>query len=130
MAPKPTDMKMYEMIKKKVMKENTTHSAYRSGMIVKKYKDEFGKKYGLNKSPYEGKKDDKKGLARWFNEEWARDNNGSIGYKKVGDVYRPRNRITKDTPTTWSELSETEIARAKREKKATGRVKRFRSATI
>lgn len=124
MAPEPTDCRMYNRIKKQVMDENRTHSAYRSGMIVQRYKKEFAKKYG-DKAPYNGEKNQRTGLARWFDEKWSRDTNGSVGYTRVGQVYRPQIRITDKTPKTWSELSEKEIKRAKQEKKKTGRVKKF-----
>lgn len=124
MAPQPVDSKLYQKIKDDVMKKNIIHSAYRSGTIVKRYKEEFGRKYG-NRSPYTGEKDVSHGLARWFEEKWSRDKDGNIGYKKNGDVYRPQIRVTIYTPVTWNELSDKEIKRAKVEKKTTGRVRRF-----
>jgi hypothetical protein len=42
-------------------------------------------------------------------------------------VYRPTKRITKDTPTTFSELSKQQIEKAKKEKAKTGRVKKFKT---
>ena len=47
---KPTDIKLYEKIKDTVYKKIPKHSAYRSGILVKKYKSEFQKIYGNNKS--------------------------------------------------------------------------------
>ena len=63
--PTPSDLKLYEKIKKKVYKEIPLHSAYRSGILVQKYKEEFKRKY-KNKNPYIGKKTKKVGLARWY----------------------------------------------------------------
>ena len=120
----PNDKQLYERIKKKVMKRITKHSAYRSGIIVKEYKEAFKKKYG-NKQPYKGKKKTKQGLSRWFKEEW-KNQRGGTGYKKKGDVYRPTKRITKKTPATFKELSKKEIKKAQEEKKKKGRVERFR----
>ena len=70
------------------------------------------------------KKQEKKGLSRWFKEDW-KNQRGGVGYKKKSDVYRPTKRITKDTPKTFSELSKSEIEKAQREKRKTGRVKKF-----
>lgn len=65
-------------------------SAYKSGFIVKTYKELGG--------TYSGEKPNKSGIARWFKEEW----------KDIGDaeypVYRPTKRITKDTPLTPEEI--------------------------
>ena len=46
----PTDMKLYERIKKKVYKDIPTHSAYRSGVLVQKYKDAFAKNTRVKKN--------------------------------------------------------------------------------
>lgn len=119
----PVDKQLYNNIKAKVYKRIPKHSAYRSGIVVKEYKEAFKKKYG-NKSPYKGRKDAKKGLSKWFAEKW-KNQRGGTGYKKKGDVYRPTKRITKDTPTTFNELSKSQIKKAQKEKKKTGRVKKF-----
>ena len=105
--PEPVDDKLYEQTKQEVYKQIPKHSAYRSGILVQKYKEKFKKKYG-NKSPYRGKKTDKKGIARWFKEEWV-NQRGEIGYKNKNDIYRPSKRITKDTPITHGELTKKEI---------------------
>lgn len=123
--PEPTDQKLYDLVKKRVYKEIPKHSAYRSGIVVQKYKKSFKSKYGAARSPYKGKKTQKKGLKRWFAEDW-RNQRGEIGYKYKNDVYRPTKRITKNTPTTFSELSKKEIKRARREKRRTKRVKNFK----
>ena len=125
--PKPTDMKLYENIKTSVYKKILKHSAYRSGIVVQKYKKAFKTKYG-NKNPYTGKKTKKKGLGRWFAEEWT-NQRGKIGYKYKSDIYRPSKRITKKSPITHSELSKKEIKRARRIKRTKGRVNRFKKQT-
>lgn len=122
--PKPVDMKLYNKVKNRVYKEIPKHSAYRSGIVVQKYKQSFKKKYG-NKEPYKGKKTRKKGLSRWFAEKW-RNQRGKVGYKHKSDIYRPTKRITKETPITHGELSKKEIKRARRIKRTKGRIKRFR----
>ena len=63
--PEPTDNKLYEKVKKQVYKNIPKHSAYRSGIVVQKYKASFKKKYG-NKNPYKGNYTKKKGLRRWI----------------------------------------------------------------
>lgn len=113
----PTNKALYERITAKVKKRIPKHSAYRSGQIVKEYKDAGGK--------YSGKKDDKKGLGRWFKEKWTNQRGGS-GYKKKGDIYRPTKRVTKDTPATHKELTPAQKKKAIAEKKKTGRVKKFK----
>jgi hypothetical protein len=122
--PQPIDMKLYNKIKVGVYKEIPKHSAYRSGIVVQKYKKSFKKKHG-NKNPYTGKKTNKNGLGRWFAEKWT-NQRGQIGYKYKSDIYRPSKRITKKTPATHSELSKKEIKRTRRVKRTRGRVKKFR----
>lgn len=123
--PKPTDLKLYEKIKNKVYKKIKKHSAYRSGVLVQKYKDAFKKKYGSKKSPYSGKKTQKKGLSRWFKEKWV-NQRGEVGYKYKNDIYRPSRRITKKTPLTHKELTKKEIKKARTKKYRYGRVDKFR----
>ena len=126
--PQTKDMKLYNKVKEQVYKEIPKHSAYRSGIVVQKYKKSFKKKHG-NKKPYTGKKTKKKGLSRWFAEEWT-NQRGKIGYKYKSDIYRPLKRITKKTPITHGELSKKEIKRARRIKRTKGRVHRFRKRKI
>jgi len=126
--PTPRDKKLYKKIKKKVYKDIPKHSAYRSGILVKKYKKAYTRKYGNRKgkrNPYIGKKTRKKGLRRWFDEKWV-NQDGKVGYHSKSDVYRPSKRITRKTPTTHKELSKKEINRSRREKYTKGRVKRFK----
>ena len=112
----PKDKKLYEKVKDEIYKKHPKHSAYRSGLIVKTYKERGG--------TYIGNKNDDKGLGRWFRETW-KSQRGEVGYKHKGDVYRPTKRITKDTPTTFSELSAKQIKDAQKEKKKTGKVSKF-----
>lgn len=98
----PKDMKLYESIKKKVYQQYVKPSAYRSGMLVKSYKEAFKNKYGPNVEPYEGNK--KEGnLTRWFREEWQ--DIGNLDYP----VYRPTKRINKKTPLTVKEIKPSNI---------------------
>ena len=111
MINEPKDKELYMKVKKEVYKAHPKHSAYRSGLLVKKYKERGGK--------YTGKKNTD-GLSRWFKEEW-KNQKGETGYKKKGDVYRPTKRITKDTPKTFKEVGKTKIKKAMKEKKETGK---------
>jgi hypothetical protein len=81
--------RLYEQAKEEADKKYAKPSAYKSGFIVKRYKD-LGGKYADD-----GKE---RTLGRWFKEEW-----GDIGGKDY-PVYRPFKRITKDTPLTASEI--------------------------
>jgi len=84
----PINKKLYEKVKAEVYPRYKKPSAYRSGAVVKRYKDLGGKFKDNGGRP----------LARWFKEEW----------KDVGDkeypVYRPTKRISKDTPLTPAEI--------------------------
>ena len=120
----PVDNKLYNMIKDRIYKEQPQHSAYRSGKIVQEYKKQFSIKYGNRKTPYKGNKTRTRGLTRWFDEKW-KNQRGDIGYKYKSDVYRPTIRINKDTPTTFSELSQKQVRRARSEKYNKGHVYKF-----
>lgn len=80
---------LYEKAKEIVYKQYSKPSAYRSGQLVKKYKEMGG--------TYSGKKPDD-GLTRWYKENWK-----DIGGKEY-PVYRPTKRVSKDTPLTASEI--------------------------
>jgi len=118
----PTDKKLYEKIKNELFEKYIKPSAYRSGLLVKKYKEEYIKKYG-NNNYYKGNKENSN-LKRWFDEKWM-NQRGEVGYKKKGDIYRPTIRINEKTPTTFNELTKQQIIKAKKEKIKTGRVKKF-----
>ena len=117
-------MTLYDKTKRAVYKRIPKHSAYRSGVLVKEYKQRFREKYGTRRQPYLGKKATKKGLGRWFREKWA-NQRGEIGYKHKSDIYRPTRRVTAKTPVTHKELSAARVRRARRTKRIRGRVARF-----
>ena len=119
----PADSKLYNKVKKRIYKDIPKHSAYRSGLIVKTYKEQFKKKYGDIK-PYIGGKKTKKGLTRWFLENWE-NQRGETGYKFKSDIYRPTKRITSKTPKTFAELSKKQLEKARRKKALKGRVNKF-----
>ena len=122
--PYPKDKNLYNKTKKNVYKKYPKHSAYRSGILVKTYKKNFYKKYGNNVDPYIGKKNNYKGLKRWFNEKW-RNQRGEIGYKYKNDIYRPTKKITKNTPKILKNLTKKNIKKYRVEKYKKGRVKKF-----
>ena len=112
----PKNMKLYEKVKEEIYKKYPKHSAYRSALLVKTYKEKGGQ--------YEGKKNKDEGLSRWMRETWRSDK-GTVGYDHKNSVYRPTKRITKDTPVTFNELTKEQIEKAKREKALKGRVNKF-----
>ena len=84
----PINKKLYERAKAEVYPRYKKPSAYRSGAVVKRYKELGGKFKDNNGRP----------LARWFKEEWS-----DVGDKEY-PVYRPTKRISKDTPLTPAEI--------------------------
>ena len=68
--PTPTDDILYQKAKTKFY--NMSHSAYKSGLVVKEYKRLFDIKYGSTKQPYKGDRS-KGNLTRWYKEKWRAD---------------------------------------------------------
>tara|TARA_R100000458_G_C8239615_1_gene219048 strand:- start:377 stop:1240 length:864 start_codon:yes stop_codon:yes gene_type:complete len=64
-------------------------------------------------------------LKRWFKEDW-RTPRGKKDYRGGENTFRPTKRISKDTPSTWSELSRGERRRAQIEKNTKGRVSKYK----
>ena len=120
--PTPNDKDLYEKIKKEITSKYKP-SAYRSGLLVQKYKEAYFKKH-KNNTAYTGDKSNSN-LKRWFDEKWRSDT-GKVGYSNKSSVYRPTVRVNNKTPTTFQELSRSQIERAKKEKARTGRVKKFK----
>lgn len=89
----PINLKLYEKAKAIVYKKYAKPSAYRSGAVIKLYK-EMGGTFKDDNKP--------KLLKRWFEEEWK-----DVNPHKTPNsypVYRPTKRITKDTPLTVDEV--------------------------
>ena len=84
----PIDKALYEKAKAEVYPKYKKPSAYRSGALIKRYK-ELGGKF---------KEQGERKLGRWFKEDWK-----DVGNKDY-PVYRPTKRITKDTPLTPKEI--------------------------
>lgn len=87
--PIPNDMALYKKAKQIADKTFKKPSAYKSGFIVKKYK-EMGGTYKDDGEPRD--------LDRWFKEGWR-----DVGGKEY-PVYRPTKRISKDTPLIVGEI--------------------------
>jgi hypothetical protein len=111
---KVRDINLYARVKQSFA--SLRPSAYKSGLMVKRYKQLGG--------TFIGPKPKRTGLSRWFAENWKSDR-GKYRYTSKSSVYRPTKRVTSKTPTTFSELSKVQLLRAKREKARTGRVKVF-----
>lgn len=99
--PVPTNPKLYEQVKKKILKAYGKPSAYASGAIVKEYKQRGGK--------YKGDRGKAK-LTRWFDEEWI-NVNPLIGVDNddAYPLFRPTKRINDKTPTTLDEIPLSEL---------------------
>jgi hypothetical protein len=83
------NQELYDEVKAEADKKYKKNSAYKSGWIVKTYKERGGEYKDDNKT---------KDLKRWFKEDWK-----DIGGQDY-PVYRPTKRISKDTPLTADEI--------------------------
>ena len=81
----------------------------------------------MYKSPFKNVRKTKEGLAlkRWFKEEWETPEGKEEYSKGDSGTFRPTKKISKDTPKTYSELSPSDLAAAKAERKAKGRVSKY-----
>ena len=91
----PKNKRLNEKVKKKMDEIYAKPSAYKSGAIVKKYK-ELGGEYIEDNKP--------KNLARWFKEEWR-----NIASKEAYPVLRPTKIINNKTPLTVKEIPISEL---------------------
>ena len=64
-------------------------------------------------------------LKRWFKEDW-RTVAGDKDFAKGDRSFRPTKRISQDTPATASELTPSEKASGRKEKREKGRVSRWK----
>ena len=123
----PTDKELYAKVKRAVYKRMPKHSAFRSGHLEKEYRKQFARKYAASKPKrraytYRGAKT--RPLQRWFREKWTTQS-GKRSYSSKSDIFRPTVRVSKKTPVLLKELSGARLRKARREKRRTGRVKRF-----
>ncbi len=91
---KVVDKVLYAQVRQLADQKYAKSSAYKSGWIVKTYK-ELGGRYSGPKT--------KEGLTRWYKEDWQDVGNASY------PVYRPTKRVNKKTPLTASEISQTQL---------------------
>ena len=101
------DKKLYALARQKADVIYKKSSAYKSGYIIKTYK-ELGGRY---KDDHKQKK-----LARWFKEDWKDIGNSAqvlqsqhAGASKNYPVYRPTIRINKGTPLTYDEIDKKQL---------------------
>ena len=81
----------------------------------------------MYQSPFSKVRKTAKGLAlkRWFKEKWET-SDGKEDYSDTKEnTFRPTVKVSEKTPKTWSQLSSSEIAAAKKEKKEKGRVNEY-----
>lgn len=88
--PIVVDTKLYEQVKAMADKKYSKPSAYKSGYIVKTYK-QMGGRYKEDGRP--------KNLKRWYKERWT-----NVGNKDY-PVLRPTVKVSKKTPLLPSEIS-------------------------
>lgn len=101
----PVDKGLYNQVKKYADLVYDKPSAYKSGFIVKTYKDYGGR--------YKGDKSKDSDLGRWFKEEWEDiDDNEDDKYP----TFRPTIRINEKTPITKGELDYDEKRKKIKEK--------------
>jgi hypothetical protein len=91
----PKNKVLYEKVKNMMDEIYEKPSAYKSGAIVKKYK-ELGGEYIEDNKP--------KNLARWFKEDWQ-----NIASKDAYPVLRPTKIINNKTPLTVKEIPINEL---------------------
>ena len=113
--PVPADKKLYAKAKAVADATYKTHSAFKSGFIVKTYV-RMGGKYVADGKPKE--------LKRWFKEKWA-----DVGGKAY-PVYRPTIKVSKrKTPLLVKEIDAEDLAAkiaVKQKLKASGNLKPFK----
>jgi hypothetical protein len=96
--PIVNDKNLYAKVKKMADEIYKKPSAYKSGYIVKKYK-ELGGTYKDDNEPKE--------LKRWFEENWK--NIDPNKTKTSYPVFRPTVRVNKKTPLTVSEIDKKQL---------------------
>ena len=81
----------------------------------------------MYQSPFSKVRKTSEGLAlkRWFKEKW-RTPSGKKDYSETNEnTFRPTVKVSKDTPSTWAQLSDSEKAAARKEKNTKGRVSKY-----
>lgn len=105
MKPQPIDIHLYEKARQMADLIYDRPSAYKSGAIVRLYKEMGGRYIGEKK---EGD------INRWFNEEWIDVNpfKTSSSYP----VYRPTKKVSKKTPLTVYEIDPKDLIKKSKKK--------------
>jgi hypothetical protein len=93
--PKINNPDLYAKAKKMADATYSKPSAYKSGFIVKTYKD-MGGTYSNDGNP--------KNLKRWYEEGWK-----SVSSPSMYPVLRPTKRINKNTPLLASEIKKSNL---------------------
>ena len=108
--PLPTDQTLYEEAKDFIYSKYKKNSAFRSGAVVKEYKQKFAEKYGKETPPYSNDKQPKSDLKRWFDEQWI-DINPLLGFKDIDayPLFRPTKYINENTPTLFQEIPKSRL---------------------
>lgn len=96
----PLDKALYARAKAIADEIYKKPSAFKSGFIVKKYKEMGGKYSGEGEKP----------LKRWFKEEWK-----DVGGKEY-PVFRPTKRVSSKTPLTPGEIDPKDLKKKIKEK--------------
>ena len=99
--PTPIDKELYDLVKQKADKIYKKSSAYKSGYIVKTYKDLGGRYVNDNQQ---------RNLQRWFKEKWI-----DVGHQAY-PVYRPTIRVNKHTPLIVGEIDKSNLKKQIKEK--------------
>jgi len=97
--PAPTDPTLYKEAKEFIEKKYKTNSPFRSGAIVKQYKQQFKKKHESG-TPYTN--EGPKNLERFFEEKWVAVN-PVIG-ESGNPVFRPTKRVSDKTPKLLQDI--------------------------
>ena len=87
--PTPIDTELYEKVKKHVYSIYNKPSAYRSGAVVRLYKENGGRYHDDDKP---------KKLKQWYDSKWK--DIAGLEYP----VYRPTVRVNKSTPLLVNEI--------------------------
>jgi len=90
------DQRLYDAVKRHADTVFDKPSAYKSGYIVRKYK-ELGGRY--SDSDEDSSKKTLKPLEKWFAEDWK-----NVAKKGQYPVLRPSKRVDSSTPLTISEI--------------------------
>jgi hypothetical protein len=110
--PTPANPKLYEKAKEIIYQQYDKPSAYRSGALVKKYKELGGTYIADKKEPT---------LERWFLEKWKDVNPDKTS--KSYPVYRPTVRVSDKTPKTVKEIPKKKLQEQSKLKQKIGGTK-------